>query len=243
MYENNSDYYNSPVEISEERVALYVAKVMGWMTIGLFTTLTVMVLIGTNPSLQRALFSIPRFPMLILMAELIVVMVLSVSLNKISSLTATIMFFVYAGLTGVTLSVVALIYYLPSVVSIFLLTTAIFLVMAIYGFTTRKDLSGIGSLAIFALFGIILAGVFNWFFNSSTLDFVITIIGILVFIGLIAYDIQRIKGYYISAVSAGIEEESEIMKKVSIMGALTLYLDFINLFLKLLRLLGKKKSN
>jgi len=151
------------------------------------------------------------------------------------------LFILYSALTGITFSTLYHIFELASIVTVFGLAALMFLTMSIYGFVTKRDLSRVGSIAIMALFGVIIASVFNMFFNSSMLDFIVCIIGLALFIGLTAYDVQRIKHSYVQAIIIGHDENSGEIKKLAIYGALELYLDFINMFLYLLRLLGKRR--
>ena len=172
----------------------------------------------------------------LLLAELALVFGLSWLIKKMNALTATIMFILYSFLTGLTLSVIFLVYQLGSIVSIFGVTAGIFAAMSAYGYYTKRDLTGIGTLAIFGLFGIVIAGIINLFIQNSMTDFVINVIGVVVFIALTAYDTQKIKTMNVIG-----NEGTDDDKKEAIMGALTLYLDFINLFLKLLSLFGKRR--
>ena len=149
---------------------------------------------------------------------------------------AITLFVLYSIVTGLTLSVIFLVYQMGSIVSIFGVTALIFAAMSIYGYTTQKDLTGIGTMALFGLFGIIIASVINLFLGNTVADTIISIIGVIVFIALTAYDTQKIKEMNVLG-----NEGTDDDKKEAIMGALTLYLDFINLFLKLLSLFGKRK--
>jgi uncharacterized protein len=153
-----------------------------------------------------------------------------------NAITAMILFVLYSVLTGLTLSVIFLVYELGSIVSIFGIASLIFAAMSIYGYTTKKDLTGIGTIAIFGLIGIIIAGIVNIFLQNSVFQTIISIIGVIVFIALTAYDTQKIKSMNIIG-----NERTEEDTKEAIIGALTLYLDFINLFLKLLSLFGSRK--
>ena len=148
-----------------------------------------------------------------------------------NALTAMLLFILYAFMTGLTLSVIFLVYQLGSIVMIFGVTALIFGAMSLYGYQTKRDLTGIGTMGIFGLFGIVIAGLANLFFQSSLANFIISAIGVVVFIGLTAYDTQKIKSMNIIG-NEGTDED----RKEAIIGALTLYLDFINLFLDLLSL-------
>jgi len=225
----------------EARSALYIAKVMGWMCVGLLTTVVAAMAVLTMEGLQRMIFNAGPGIMLIFVLQLVLVMVLSAGINKLSPAAATVMFMAYSALTGFTLSILVFVTDLGSLVIAFATTTCVFLVMSVYGFVTKKDLTKLGRLAFFGLIGIIIAGLVNMFLGSSMLDFGITVVGVVVFIGLIAYDTQSIKGIYQSAIMRGHDEYSDEVRKLAIIGALKLYLDFINLFIMLLRLLSRRR--
>lgn len=244
MNERNDQLYYDQ-QAFEQRVAVYLAKVMGWMCVGLLTTLVVgmLCLAGmlSNEQVYNALTS-NSVLFGVIIAQIVVVIAMSAAMNKINAATATVMFMAYAALTGVTMSFIALWYTGESILFVFGLTAFIFVSMSVYGFVTKKDLTRIGSLAIFALMGIILGSVVNMFLRNTMFDLAITCIGIVIFIILIAYDTQKIKGFYTGAIQAGFDEDSDPVRKLAIFGALSLYLDFINLFLKLLRLFGKRRG-
>lgn len=234
-------YRDEQAQLDERRVATYLAKVMGWMCVGLLTTLVSAMLCLTSEAVISFFYGTSAI-YAVCIAQLVVVAGMSFALNKIGPATATVLFMVYAALTGVTFSALALLFELGSIVLVFGVTAVIFVAMSVYGFATRRDLTRIGTLALFGLLGIILAGVVNLFLNSGMLGFAVTCIGIVIFIALTAYDTQKIKEIYIQAVRQGYDEDSPEVRKVAILGALTLYLDFINLFLKLLTLLGKRRN-
>lgn len=241
MYEENN---YSPLEQeqaaeAQQRVALYLARVMGWMCVGLLTTLAVAL---ASVALLGDLFLTTNAVYGVVIAQLVVVLAMSAGMRRMGPAVATVLFMVYAALTGVTFSALFFLFELSSLVYVFGFTAAVFVGMSVYGFVTRKDLTRMGSLLLFGLLGIILAGVVNLFLRSSMLDFAVTSIGILIFIGLIAYDTQKIKNIYLGASEAGYEDEHPELQKYAIYGAFTLYLDFINLFLKLLRLLGRRRN-
>ena len=223
----------------ETRSAIYVAKVMGWMCVGLLTTVVTAMAALTVPAVWNLVFG-GGF-IFIVIAQFVMVLALSAGIQRMSPATATVMFMVYSGLTGLTMSVFVLLYDLSSLILAFSVTTFMFLTMSAYGFITKKDLTSLGRLAFFGLIGIIVAMIANIFLGNAMLDFAITIIGVLVFIGLIAYDTQFIKSNYQQAMSAGYDEYSDEVRKLAIIGALKLYLDFINLFIMLLRLLGRRR--
>lgn len=243
MYNENpgNDFYRQEqAGYTDQSVALYLARVMGWMCLGLFTTLVTSFVCLVVPSIFQALYR--GAYMGVFVAQLVVVLILSFAMRKLSPAMATVLFMGYAALTGITFTSLFIVFEALSLLFVAGITGCIFLFMSIYGFVTKRDLTRMGSLALFGLLGIIVAGLANLFMRNSMLDFAITIIGVVVFIALIAYDTQKIKGFYIDAMSSGYSEDSPIVRKMAIYGAFTLYLDFINLFLKLLRLLGRRRS-
>ncbi len=171
----------------------------------------------------------------LVIAELALVWWISGMINRMSFITATALFALYSTLNGVTLSLILLVYTTESVVTTLFVTAAMFGSMALYGYTTKRDLSSWGSILMMALVGLIIASVVNIFLGSSMMGFVISIIGVVLFVGLTAYDVNRIKAMF-----ADVYEDGEDVKKASLLGALSLYLDFINLFLYLLRLFGRR---
>ena len=210
-----------------------VTRAFVWMTLGLaITGLTSLFIADSN--LIEVLFSSGSFWMLVI-AELAVVWFLSSRIMKLSMPVATAAFAVYSLLNGVTLSPIFLVYTGESIASTFFITAGTFAAMAIFGYTTKRDLSSMGSYLMMGLIGLIIASVVNIFVGSSLLMWVVSYLGVLIFVGLTAYDTQRIKE--IIAQSVGDEEQT---KKVALLGALNLYLDFINLFIYLLRLFGRR---
>ena len=175
----------------------------------------------------------------LIIAELGLVIAISAGIRKMSSTVANVLFFAYAIVNGLTLSVIFLVYELGMIYHAFAVSALMFAGMAIYGTITRRDLSSIGSICIMALIGIIIASFVNFIFlKSEMLETVVLYIGVLVFVGLTAYDTQRIKRMLRDANSV---DGTEAISKISVIGALTLYLDFINLFLKILRIMGKRR--
>lgn len=244
---DNENYYGNKLVLEERegelqaRSAQYITKVMGWMCVGLLTTVVAAMAVLASPQLFVAIFGGNGF-MVVMVAQLLTVMVLSMAVHKLPSAAATVLFMLYSALTGLTLSVFAVAYELSSLILAFGITAFVFLTMSVYGFVTHKDLTSIGRLALFGLMGIIVAGIANFFLGSTLLDFAITCIGIVVFIGITAYDVQRIKETYIAATVSGEDENGNMLRSLAIYGALTLYLDFINLFLKILRLVGRRRN-
>ena len=212
-----------------------VTRAFVWMTLGLaITGLTALFVADSN--LIEVLFS-GSFPFWILMiAEFALVWYLSSHIMKLSMPVATAAFAVYSLLNGVTLSPIFLVYTGESIASTFFITAGTFGTMAVFGYTTKRDLSSWGSYLMMALIGLIIASVVNIFLGSSLLMWAISYLGVLLFVGLTAYDTQQLKAMI--AASIGDEEQT---KKVALLGALNLYLDFINLFIYLLRILGKRR--
>jgi FtsH-binding integral membrane protein len=173
---------------------------------------------------------------LIILAPLGLVMLLSFGINRMSAATAQMVFWVYAGLMGLSVSTIFLVYTGSSIARVFFITAGTFAAMSLYGYTTRRDLSQFGSFLFMGLIGIIVAGLVNMFVMSSALQFAISVIGVLVFTGLTAWDTQQIKEMYYEGA------DSELAGKTAIMGALRLYLDFINLFMMLMQLMGTRRD-
>lgn len=228
---------------SREEVLRYAAvrernilkNVYLWMTAGLALTGVVAATVASSPSLVRSLVGNPILFFGLMIAELALVMLLSARLQKMSASTATLMFAGYAILNGVTLSLVFLAYTGASLTLAFFTTAATFGGMSLWALTTKRDLSGMGHYLMMGVWGILIASLVNFFFQSSTLYYFISYAGVAVFIGLTAYDTQMIKRWN-AAYGDSIDEQQYV--KLSIMGALKLYLDFINMFLFILRIFG-----
>ena len=201
-----------------------------WMTMALFITGATALTVSDSPTLLNAIFGSKVAFFGLIIAELALVIILS------SFLTATLMFIAYSILNGATLASIFLLYTASSIASTFFVTAGTFGAMALFGYFTKRDLSGIGNMGYMALIGIIIATVVNLFLRSETMMWVITYIGVLVFVALTAYDTQKIKKMVMNA-----EVVDESTQKIALLGSLTLYLDFINLFLYLLRILGSRK--
>ena len=196
-----------------------------WMTMALALTALTAYTVAGSETLLQAIFS-SRF----------LVFVLAANITRMSFLTATLMFIAYSVVNGATLSTIFLVYDLGSIGLTFLVTAGMFGAMSLYGFVTGRDLSSWGNLLTMALVGVILASVVNLFLRSEMLMWIVTYVGILLFVGLTAYDTQTIKRMIYSGA-----EVDEPMQKMALLGALSLYLDFINLFLYMLRLLGNRR--
>ncbi len=208
-----------------------------WMTMALALTALTAYTVAGSETLLQAIFS-SRFVFLgLIVAELVLVFVLAANIMRMSFLTATLMFIAYSVVNGATLSTIFLVYDLGSIGLTFLVTAGMFGAMSLYGFVTGRDLSSWGNLLTMALVGVILASVVNLFLRSEMLMWIVTYVGILLFVGLTAYDTQTIKRMIYSGA-----EVDEPMQKMALLGALSLYLDFINLFLYMLRLLGNRRE-
>lgn len=216
--------------------ARFIQKVYSWMTIGLLLTAIVAYFVSVTPEARNLIFSSRWVFYALLIAELGAVIYLSAMISKMRASTATFVFLGYSVLSGVTFSAIFLAFTLSSIGMTFAITAGMFGIMSLYGYVTKTDLTTVGNIAFMGLIGIILASLVNLFFQNSTADWIITYVGIIVFVALTAYDTQKIKQYNIIG-NEGTEEDH----KESIMGALTLYLDFVNLFLKLLNLFGKRR--
>jgi FtsH-binding integral membrane protein len=185
-------------------------------------------------SFGHAVFQSPLMWVLVL-APLGLVFALSYGINRLSAGTALMLFFVYAGLLGLSLASIFLVYTGESITRVFFISAATFGAMSLYGYTTQRDLTGVGSFMFMGLIGIIIASLVNMFLHSTGLDWAISVLGVLIFVGLTAYDTQKIKEMY------SVMDDGTIAGRKAVMGALSLYLDFINLFLMLLRLFGDRR--
>ena len=231
-----------PVDYAEGRVEqnTFVAKVYGWMSIGLLLTAIVALATVNTPSLIAAIFLNKALFFGLIIGELLLVVVLSAAINRIPAGAATALFLLYAAINGLTLSVIFLVYTQASIASTFFVTAGTFGALSLYGYFTKRDLTTIGNLCGMALFGLIIASVVNLFVANSTLYWVVTYAGVVIFVGLTAYDTQRIRRMA-ESVSVVQDGQEAAIGRLSVIGALILYLDFINLFLLLLRLLGRRR--
>jgi FtsH-binding integral membrane protein len=217
-----------------ELVNVYLRGVYGWMMLGLLVTAVFAFLTATSPAVQQLVFSNQFVFIGLIIAEFGLVMYLSSRIAKLSAGTATGLFLLYSALNGVTLSVILLVYATSTIFSAFFTAAGMFGAMSLYGMTTKRDLTSMGSFMTMGLFGIIIAMVVNIFLASSVMQLVISVIGVIVFTGLTAYDTQRLAEMGESMPA----NDATAVRRGTILGALTLYLDFINLFLMLLRLFG-----
>ncbi len=231
-----SIYNNQASEIQAEIQRGFITRVYAWMTFGLVLTALAAGFTLMVPGLLPAIMTSPFLFLALIGGELLLVVVLSAAVNRLSSVAAGLLFFAYAVLNGVTLSVILLLYTRSSIAVTFGVTACTFGIMTLFGYTTHRDLTRLGSLLFMALIGMILATVVNLFLNNPAVYWITTYLGILIFVGLVAYDTQRLK-----RMALGLGEDGEMANKASVLGALMLYLDFVNLFLLLLRILGKRR--
>ncbi|KGO35045.1 MAG: Bax inhibitor-1/YccA family protein [Desulfoprunum sp.] len=235
MYENTRQI--TITQARQEASSIFLAKVFNWMAMGLGLT-GIIAYLTASSGLARAIVASPLF-MILLFAELGLVFFLSARIDKIQASTAAGLFIGYAVLNGLTLSAIFLAYTSSSIAGTFFITAGMFGAMALYGMVTKRDLSGLGSFLFMGLIGIVIASVVNIFLGSSGLGWMISVLGVFIFTGLTAYDVQKIK----TMGEEGILEQGEAaVRKGSIIGALALYLDFINLFLMLLRFFGGSRD-
>ncbi|UCF94873.1 MAG: Bax inhibitor-1/YccA family protein [Desulfobacterales bacterium] len=220
------------------RVNEFVRSVYNWMAVGLGLTGLVAFYVANSPSIRNLIFGNQLLFFGLIIAELALVFTISARIQKIQAATATGLFLLYSGLNGATLSFIFLVYARSTITSTFFVCAATFVACSIYGWTTKRDLTSLGGFFMMGLIGIIIASLVNMFIRSSAVSMIISYIGVLVFIGLTAYDTQHLKTMALSQ-PAGLE--AGVIRKGAILGALKLYLDFINLFLMLLRILGNRE--
>lgn len=213
----------------------YMVKVYNFMAIALAISGAIAFLVASTPAVMSVLFGTPLM-WVVMLAPLGFVIFMGAKLNSISAATAKTYLWIYSALMGISLASVFVIYTGTSVARVFFITASVFGAMSLYGYTTKRDLTGMGSFLMMGVFGLIIASVVNIFLKSSALEFALSLIGVFLFIGLTAYDTQRIKQTYYHF--AG---NSELVAKMAVVGALNLYMDFINLFLMLLRFFGDRR--
>jgi uncharacterized protein len=223
-------------EIAAEN-ARFITRVFGWMSIALIITALTSMYVASSEAMLSLIFGNRLVFWGLIIAELGMVVALSGWISKMSAATATAVFLFYACFNGLTMASIFLLYTAGSIASTFFVTAGTFAVMAAYGYYTKTDLTKMGNLLRMALIGLIIASIVNWFMASTTLYWIITYVGVLIFTGLVAYDTQKIKEMNIIG-NEGTEEDT----KEAILGALALYLDFINLFIYMLRILGDRRN-
>lgn len=212
-------------------------KVYVWMALALVITGFTAYGVANSPAILQMIVSSKVLFFGIIIGELALVWGVSAAIGRLSLTTATLLFVLYSVLNGVTMSFIFLAYTAESITSVFLITAGTFAAMALFGYFTKADLSSMGRILFMALIGLIVATIVNIFMKSSGLAMILNYVGVLIFVGLTAWDTQKIKQMLLEAPDAG-----ETAQKVALMGALTLYLDFINLFIHLLRILGNSRN-
>jgi len=235
--DRGSTPYVAPRKQVDDLFPAVMRYVYVWMFLGLLLT-AVVASVTARSEWILLLSQMPLLLVAIIVAQLALVIIISAAINRLSPGAALLLFFIYAGLNGVTFSSIFLAYQLGSVTLAFVATASLFGAMAIIGWTTGVDLSRWGGVLFMALLGLIIASVVNIFLASTALDWVITYAGILIFLGLTVYDTQRIKNQMATLLAQG---DELAMGRMGVLGALRLYLDFINLFLMILRLTGRRR--
>lgn len=233
------EFYRQIDELEGRRVAVpaLIRKVYTWMALALAITGVTAYGVAISPNLISLIFGSRLLFCGLIVAELAMVIILSARLNKLSLTSATLLFVGYSVLNGVTMSSIFLVFTMSSIASTFFICAATFAAMSAYGAFTKSDLSSMGKLMFMALIGLIIATVVNIFVGSSTLDLIISYVGVLVFVGLTAWDTQKIKMMLSQA-----DYMDESAQKIALIGALSLYLDFVNLFLYMLRIFGGRRD-
>lgn len=240
---NNRGFFTAQQGTTDVAVAKsFMTQVFGWMSLAMVITAITAFMFAGNDNLMRSLINTETGGMtglgwIVTLAPIGFVLLMSFGFQRLSPAVLTLLFVAFSVLMGMSLSFILLVYTAASVYKTFAITAAMFGIMALMGYTTKTDLTKFGSIMMMGLIGIMIAMLVNFFLQSPVMDYIISLIGVLVFTGLTAYDVQRLK-----RIGAGVGEYgSDNARKLSILGALTLYLDFINLFLFLLRFLGDRK--
>ena len=217
----------------DEGLRSYMLRVYNYMTTGLALTGVIAYLVASSPAAINMIFG-TGLHWVVMLAPIGVVLFLSARVHKMSTAAAQMWFWAFAALMGLSLASIFIVYTQESIARVFFITAATFAAMSLYGYTTKRDLSGLGSFLFMGLIGIVIASIVNIFIGSTMIQFIVSVVGVLVFVGLTAYDTQQIKEMYDEL------DGSEVAGKKAIMGALRLYLDFINLFVMLLHLFGNR---
>ncbi|MEE1043817.1 MAG: Bax inhibitor-1/YccA family protein [Clostridia bacterium] len=235
MYNNS---YSSQTQLDMQAgLNAYISKIYGTMFLGLLVTALAAWFTANSYTMINILYGTPAIYLFII-AELIIVISLSARINKISYGTAKIMYYAYSIINGITLSSVFLAYNLGVIYTAFFTTAISFGIMAIYGMTTKKDLTKVGNVLMMLLIGVIVASIINIFVGNSQFDLIISFAAVAIFVGLVAYDTQKLKSFYYAT-----NGDYHMQRKIGIIGALSLYLDFINIFLYLLRIFGNGRRD
>ncbi len=229
------EYAATPPAIATTDTQGFLAKVFGWMFIGLLITGLTAAAIGSSETLLTDITESPWLMIGLIIVQIGLVITISAAINRLSPAVALALFFLYAASVGVIFALIFELYTTQSIFTTFLITSAMFGAVGVWGYVTKRDLSTMGTVLLMALVGLILATIVNIFVASEALYWITTYAGVAIFAGLTAYDMQKVKGF----ATAGLEGDAE--QRASILGALALYLDFINLFLFLLRIFGRAR--
>ena len=238
MKEQDLNYWNLPADqqlAMSEAFPVLMRKVYVWMSLALLITGMTAYYVATSPTILTAILTNQILFWGLIIAELVLVFTVSAAINRLSLTTATLLFLLYSVINGATMSFIFLLYTMSSIATVFFIAAGTFATMAVIGYTTKKDLSSMGKFLFMGLIGIIIATLVNLFIKSDGLTMILSYAGVVVFVGLTAWDSQKIKQMLLQAPDA-----SEGAQKVALLGALSLYLDFINLFLYLLRIFGRR---
>lgn len=235
-----SGVLSEPTNIDSNAQSGYLAilkNVYLWMTLALGISGVTAIAVANSPQLLELLYGNGLALFIVFIAQLGLVWLISARISSMSINTATALFIAYSILTGVTLASIFIVFTQESIASVFFISAGTFAAISLYGYTTKRDLSNWRTHLLMGLIGLIIASVVNWFMHSEMLYWIISYVGVLVFVGLTAYDTQKIKQMALVSYN----QEGEISQKIALLGALTLYLDFINLFIYLLRIFGRRK--
>ena len=239
MKEQDLNYWNLPADqqlAMSEAFPVLMRKVYVWMSLALLITGMTAYYVATSPTILTAILTNQILFWGLIIAELVLVFTVSAAINRLSLTTATLLFLLYSVINGATMSFIFLLYTMSSIATVFFIAAGSFATMAVIGYTTKKDLSSMGKFLFMGLIGIIIATLVNLFIKSDGLTMILSYAGVVVFVGLTAWDSQKIKQMLMQA-----NDVDEGTQKIALLGALSLYLDFINLFIYLLQILGKRR--
>ena len=239
MKEQDLNYWNLPADqqlAMSEAFPVLMRKVYVWMSLALLITGMTAYYVATSPTILTAILTNQILFWGLIIAELVLVFTVSAAINRLSLTTATLLFLLYSVINGATMSFIFLLYTMSSIATVFFIAAGTFATMAVIGYTTKKDLSSMGKFLFMGLIGIIIATLVNLFIKSDGLTMILSYAGVVVFVGLTAWDSQKIKQMLMQA-----NDVDEGTQKIALLGAPSLYLDFINLFIYLLQILGKRR--
>lgn len=239
MKEQDLNYWNLPADqqlAMSEAFPVLMRKVYVWMSLALLITGMTAYYVATSPTILTAILTNQILFWGLIIAELVLVFTVSAAINRLSLTTATLLFLLYSVINGATMSFIFLLYTMSSIATVFFIAAGTFATMAVIGYTTKKDLSSMGKFLFMGLIGIIIATLVNLFIKSDGLTMILSYAGVVVFVGLTAWDSQKIKQMLMQA-----NDVDEGTQKIALLGALSLYLDFINLFIYLLQIFGKRR--